>query len=406
MVQVYEWMGNQGKKFRLSTSDAAIQLDLVAKVHGISSAEDYFRKLPEAIRDKYIYGTLLNAHVQSKMTEKAEYLINQMRDRGYMFEALPFNVMMTLYMKLKDYNKVEMMVLEMREKQVPLDIYSFNIWLSSRGSQGSIEKTEQVFEQMKLDRTINPNWTTFCTMATMYIRLGQIKKGEECLKKVEARITGKDRSPYHYIINLYGMAGNKEEVYRVWNIYKYIFPYIPNSGYYAVISSLVRLNDIQGAEIMYKEWLSVKSLYEPRIANLLMHWYSRNGFAGKAKALFDEVVEMGGKPTSITFEILAEGHIQERRISKALSCLNDAVLARTSQVWKPKPANMSAILEICEQEHDMVNKEVLVGLLRRAGCIEDEAYMSQIPLSNSTANGELLMEERIDDDDHDGHEQF
>ncbi|CAL2259872.1 unnamed protein product [Prunus armeniaca] len=118
--------------------------------------------------------------------------------------------MMTLYMNLKEYDKVDSIISEMMEKNIQLDIYSYNIWLSSRGSQGSEERMEQVFEQMKPDRTVNPNWTTFSMMATMYIKMGQLEKAEACLKKVESRITGRDRIPYHYLLSLCGNVGNKE----------------------------------------------------------------------------------------------------------------------------------------------------------------------------------------------------
>lgn len=39
--QVYEWMGAQGTRFNFTSSDLAIRLDLIAKVHGISRAEEY-----------------------------------------------------------------------------------------------------------------------------------------------------------------------------------------------------------------------------------------------------------------------------------------------------------------------------------------------------------------------------
>ena len=57
-----------------------------------------------------------------------------------------FNVMMTLYMNLKEFDKVDLMISEMTEKNIKLDICSYNIWLSSHGLQGSTEKMEQVFE--------------------------------------------------------------------------------------------------------------------------------------------------------------------------------------------------------------------------------------------------------------------
>ena len=81
----------------------------------------------------------------------------------------------------------------------------------------------------------------------MYIKMELFEKVQECLKKVEGRILGRDRVPFHYLLSFYGSVGNKDEVYRVLNNYKSMFPSIPNLGYHAVISSLVRMDDIEGA---------------------------------------------------------------------------------------------------------------------------------------------------------------
>ncbi|KAK6240125.1 hypothetical protein QUC31_005594 [Theobroma cacao] len=393
-LEVYDWMNNRGERFRLSASDAAIQLDLIAKVRGVSSAEDFFVQLPDTMKDKRIYGALLNAYVRAKMRDKAETLIDNMRGKGYAMHPLPFNVMMTLYMNLKEYDKVESMVSEMMEKNIRLDIYSYNIWLSSCGSQGSVEKMEEVYEQMKQDQSINPNWTTFSTMATMYIKMGLTEKAEECLRNVESRITGRDRIPYHYLISLYGGVGNREEVYRVWKVYKSIFPSIPNLGFHAVISSLVRAGDIQGAERIYEEWLTVKTSYDPRIANLLMGWYVKEGNLDKAESLFSHIAEVGGKPNSSSWEILAEGHILEKRIPDALSCLKDAFATEGSRGWRPKPTSVSAFFNLCEEKADMASREVFVGLLRQSGCLKNEAYASLIGLSEEALSESELPRDK------------
>lgn len=101
---------------------------------------------------------------------------------------------------------------------------------------------------MSKDPTIIPNWSTFSTMAAMYIKMELFEKAQECLKKAEGRILGRDKVPFHYLLSLYGSVGNKDEVYRVWNNYKSMFPSIPNLGYHAVMSSLVRMNDMEGAK--------------------------------------------------------------------------------------------------------------------------------------------------------------
>lgn len=400
-LEVYEWMNNREEKFRFTTSDTAIRLDLIAKVQGIESAEEYFFKLPDSSKDKRIYGALLNGYVHARMKEKAESLMEKMRERGYACQSLPYNVIMTLYMNLKKFDMVESVVSEMREKNIPLDICSYNIWLSSCGSQGSVEKMEQVVEEMKLDTAISPNWTVYSTMASLYIRLGLLEKAEECLKKVEGRITGRDRIPYHYLISLYGSIGKKKEVLRVWNIYKSTFASIPNLGYHALISSLIRQDDIEGAEKFYEEWLSVKSSYDPRIGNLLLGWYVRQGFSEKAEAFYDKMIEFGGNPNSTTWEIFAEGHIRERRISEALACLKDAVLIDGSKSWRPRPTVVSSILEFCEQEGDLVNREALVGVLRQVGCLDDETYMSNIPIFSYYGGEPSTAKDRTEDDNDD-----
>lgn len=398
-LEVYDWMNNRGERFRLSASDAAIQLDLIAKVHGVASAEDFFLSLPDTLKDRRVYGALLNAYVRARMRGNAELLIDKMRDKGYAVHSLPYNVMMTLYMKIKEYDEVESMVSEMKEKGIRLDVYSYNIWLSSCGSQGSTEKMEGVFELMKVDKAVNPNWTTFSTMATMYIKMGQIEKAEESLRRVESRITGRDRVPYHYLLSLYGSVGKKEEVYRVWNLYKSVFPGVTNLGYHAMISSLARIGDIEGMEKIFEEWLSVKSSYDPRIANLMMSWYVKEGNFDKAEAFFNGIIEEGGKPNSTSWEILAEGHIRERRILEALSCLKEAFAAEGAKSWRPKPVNVINFFKACDEESNMGSKEALVVLLRQPGYRKEKDYMSLIGLTDeAVAENNKKNDEDSDED--------
>ncbi|KAI5598382.1 hypothetical protein POPTR_002G139400v4 [Populus trichocarpa] len=404
-LEVYDWMNNRQERFGLSPSDAAIQLDLIAKVRGVSSAEDFFLRLPNTFKDRRIYGALLNAYVRNRMREKAESLIDEMRGKDYVTHALPYNVMMTLYMNINEYDKVDLIISEMNEKNIKLDIYSYNIWLSSCGLQGSADKMEQVFEQMKSDGSINPNWTTFSTMATMYIKMGKFEKAEDCLRRVESRITGRDRIPYHYLLSLYGNVGNKEEVYRVWNIYKSIFPSIPNLGYHAMISSLVRMDDIEGAEKIYEEWLSIKTSYDPRIANLFMAAFVYQGNLDKAESFFDHMLEEGGKPNSHSWEILAQGHISERRTSEALSCLKEAFATPGSKSWKPNPANVSSFFKLCEEEVDMASKEALASFLRQSGHLKDKAYalLLGMPVTgDELSTKEERTEDQIDNEENDG----
>lgn len=148
------------------------------------------------------------AYVNSEMREKAESIHTQMIIRGYPMMPIQFKVMMILYMNLKEYDKVDLLVSEMRQKNIPLDVDCYNVWLLCFVDQGSVEKVEQVFEQMEQDSTVNPDWSSFCLMGSFYIRVGLLEKAEECIKMFESRITGQDRiAYYHNAIGLYGNLG-------------------------------------------------------------------------------------------------------------------------------------------------------------------------------------------------------
>ncbi|CAN1823447.1 Pentatricopeptide repeat-containing protein At1g02150 [Linum perenne] len=380
-LEVYEWMGNEGATYGLSASDAAIKMDLIAKVHGVSAAEEYLQKV-SAFKDKRIHCALLNVYAKHKNKEKAESLFEEMRGNKYASHALAYNAMMTMYMNLKEYAKVDQLIFEMTKKNIQLDLYSYNIWLSCRGYEGSIEKMEQAFKQMKLDKNVTPNWTTYSTLATLYIQLGLNDKAEDCLKMVERRITGRDKMPYHYLLSLYGKVGNKEEVMRVWETYKSSFPKLPNLGYHAVMSSLVRLGDVQTAENLYDEWMQIKASYDPRIANLLMASYAKEGKFDKLESLFQDISDAKATPNSSSWEILAEGHIGEKRIPEALSCLKKAVGMDTVKRWRPRAEVISSFFKLCEEEGDLASKKVLEGLFRESGFLKDKTYASLIGLSS------------------------
>lgn len=371
-------MSAQGDRFTFTSSDMAIQLDLISKAQGISRAEEYFSTLPIELKNKRTYGALLNAYSQAKMKEKAEALIETMKAKGYVADALPFNVMMTLYMNLGEREKVDEIINEMKEKNVTFDIYSYNIWITNCAAMEDLERMERVVESMVSDSSINPNWTTYSTLTTMYMKAGNFEKAESCLKEVERRVTGRDRTPFNYLLGYYSSLEKKEEVYRIWNWYKSSFPSILNIGYQAMLAALVRLDDIDKAESIYEEWLSTTSNYDPRICNILMGWHVRQGLVSKAKVLLDRYVEKGGRPRSITWEILAEGYAKEKDISKAVSCMENAVLSQGLNKWRPKPENVANIIALCKELKKMDKVDSLLDVLRNHGCMDDEEYQSLI----------------------------
>ncbi|KAL5724035.1 hypothetical protein ACHQM5_007349 [Ranunculus cassubicifolius] len=396
-LEVLEWMNDRPDRFTLSSSDAAIQLDLISKVHGVSRSEEYFSTLSGTLKDKRTYGSLLNAYARLRMKEKAESLIEEMNRKGFAHHSLPYNVMMTLYMKIKDYKKAISMVSKMTEKGIPFDIYTYNIWMTACGGMGSAEKMEEVLEKMKLDQAVTPNWTTYSTMATMYMNLDEFKKAKECLRLIEGSITGRERIAFHYLISLYGSLGEKEEVYRIWKTYQSSFPNTPNLGYHSMIAALLRVDDIEGAEKIYEEWLPLRTSFDPRICNLLIGCYVKNDFLEKAEDFLDQALEVGGKANAYTFELLADGHIKKRHIPEALAYFKQATLAEKGLNWRPNPSILSNFISLCEEESDLGSKKTFIELMKKAGCFEYEVYKSIIS-PNGTGEFQAVENDSEEDD--------
>ncbi|KAE8652713.1 hypothetical protein Csa_013388 [Cucumis sativus] len=97
-----------------------------------------------------------------------------------------------------------------------------------------------------------------------------LKKSEGLLANVK-----KKGFAFNVYLKLYARNGKKDEIHLIWNLYKK--EKIFNKGFISMITSLFVLDDIKGAERIYKEWETQKLSYDLRIPNLLVDAYCRAG---------------------------------------------------------------------------------------------------------------------------------
>ena len=119
-------------------------------------------------------------------------------------------------------------------------------------------------------------------------------------------------------------------------------------------------------------------------------------------SFFEHLTIGGGCPNLTTWELLSEGHIAEKRVSEALSCLEKGFMTSDLKSWKPKPIKLAAFLKLCQDEDDMESTKVLIELLRKSGYHNDEVYASLISkdeLSNRIERIDNVDSENMNDDD-------
>lgn len=351
-----------------TVSDHAIHLDLIAKAQGTAAAETYFIDLPEAAKNHLTYGALLNCYCKELMIDKAEALMEKMKELKLSLSSMSYNSLMTLYTKTGQPEKVPGMVQEMKRNNIMLDSYTYNVWMTALAATNDLTGVERVIDEMKRDGRVSGDWTTYSNLASIYADAGSFDKTEKALKELEKKNAHRDLSAYQFLITLYGRTGNLLEVYRVWRSLRLAFPRTANISYLNMIQVLVNLNDLPGAEKCFREWESGHPTYDIRIANALMGGYLKEGSLKKAEELKERARRSGAKANAKTWEIFLNYYLKNGDIKSALECCSNAIsIGRgDGSKWIPSPAIVREFMGHYEQEKDVNGIEGFVELLKKS----------------------------------------
>ncbi|KAL5715535.1 hypothetical protein ACHQM5_017342 [Ranunculus cassubicifolius] len=347
-LQISQWMSDE-MCFELQPGDMAVRLGLISSVHGIEQAEKYFGDVAEQSKILPVYYSLLECYAHNNSTEKAESLMQQMKEIGFVNTPVAYNILLNLYYKLGQYEKQDALIQEMNERGVVPDTSTYSIRLASYADTAQINDMESILRTMEKEPKVVMNWHTYGTAANGYMKAGKMDKALEFLKKSEELIPRKKKKfVYHYLLTMYASAGKKDELYRIWNVYKSTEK-VYNMGYRCMISSLIKLGDIAAAEKILEEWEYVNTSYDFRVPNLLVAAYCKNGLLDKAEMLVQKAVEKGKEPLPTTWEILATTYNEFNQIQKAVEAVKNALLAKRPG-WRPKRPTLGFCLLYLKQQ--------------------------------------------------------
>ncbi|CAK7350602.1 unnamed protein product [Dovyalis caffra] len=295
--------------------------------------------------------------------EKAEVTFKKLTDIVVMRSPLVFNILMNLYLQTGNNEKLDALMSEMESKGIPFDQYTFSIRLTAFAANSDIEGMDKILERMELNEEVAPDWNTYGIAADGYLKAGQVEKAMTMLKKLEERITEKTKSiALDTLLKFYARTGNKEELYRIWKLYEKRDK-IYNKGYMSMISSLLMLDDIEAAEMIFKEWESRNLSYDFRVPNILINAYCRKNLLAKAESLIDHAITKGSEPSVDAWYSLASGYLEDNHIPMAKEAMKKAILV-CPLGWKPSKETLTTFLEYLEGKGDQSKAEEFVELLR------------------------------------------
>ncbi|THG15277.1 hypothetical protein TEA_022156 [Camellia sinensis var. sinensis] len=295
----------------LLPGDVAIQLDLISEVHGVEQAEKYFSNIPITLRGLQVDGALLNCYAHEKSLEKAEAIMQKMTDLGFNITSLQYNVMLKLYADMGKHEKLDSHMQEMEEKGVTGNNFTFNTRLDAYAIASDIEGMEKLLMKMEADVTVD--WDAYVVAANWYLRAGMVEKALPMVKKSERLVR------------------------KIGKIY--------SMGYLSMISSLVKLDDLDGAEKIWEEW-NKKTSFDYRIPNFLINAYCKTGLLGNAESIVNRLIE-------------------------SVEMMTKALAARHSR-WKPNLPTLAACVEYLKGKGSVEVAEELIELLREKDVVPSE----------------------------------
>ncbi|KAF5786098.1 putative tetratricopeptide-like helical domain superfamily [Helianthus annuus] len=374
-LQICQWMDDKSYLDN-SQKDDPVRLDLISKVHGIRQAEEYFNKIPDTSRVWQLYGALLNCYAEARLLNKAEATMQKMRDLGYT-KSLAYNVMMGLYSATNKYQKLDLLIEEMDQKGIQIDKFTYCIRLNAYAKASEIQKMEMLLLRMEADPEVRMEWHAYTTVANGYLKAGDTKKALTCLKKSEYLIKPSQRkSAYENLLTLYASASRKDDVYRVWNLYKNLGR-LYNHGYLCFMSSLAKLDCIEDVEKVYQEWEVRYKRFDLQVPNLLVTVYCKKGLLEKAEATIQALTESGNEPNASTWSRLALGYVRNDEMDKAVEAMRKAVLSGFPR-WTVDTATLSACLDYLNREGRLDEGEEMIKLLKEKGHLSEEVYKSVV----------------------------
>ncbi|CAK9177596.1 unnamed protein product [Ilex paraguariensis] len=370
-LEISKWMSDI-EYLDISAGDVAVQLDLISKVHGLEQAEVYFDNIPNTLRVFQVYGALLNSYAEAKSLEKAEIIMQKMRELGYA-RTLSYNVMLNLYSEMGKHDKIDFLMQEMEEKGITCDKYTFNIRLNAYAANSDIEGMEKLLRKMEADPFVIMDWNAYVVAANGFLKAGVAEKALAVLKKAEQLIKVKTRrSAYEILLTLYASMGKKDKVYHIWNLHKKIGKFY-NISYLCMISSLVKLDDLEGAEKVLEEWEAKKKYFDLRVPNLLISAYCKKGLLGKAESIVNRLTECGKEPDASTWSRMALGYQRHNQMEKAVETMKKSILA-SHPGWKPNLPTLASCLEYLKGKGDVEGAEDIMRLLEKKGHFSEDLH--------------------------------
>ncbi|CAN8306436.1 unnamed protein product [Cochlearia groenlandica] len=372
-LEIFDWM--EKRKMMFSVSDHAIRLDLIAKTNGLEAAEHYFNNLNHSTKNhQSTYGALMNCYCVELKEEKANSHFQKMDELGFVNNSLPFNNMMSMYMRLGQPEKVLPLVDAIKQRNIAPCAITYSIWMQSCASLNDLDGLEKIRDEMGNEDQAKTTWNTFSNLAAIYTKAGLYEKAESALKSMEEKMNPNNRDAHHFLISLYAGISKAPEVYRVWESLNKARPEVNNLSYLVMLQGLSKLGDLEGIKKIFTEWEAKCWAYDMRLANIAINTYLKGNMYQEAESILDRAMEKTKGPFSKAKQLLMIHHLENGEADLALKKLEAAVSdsAENKDEWSWSSELVSLFFLHLEKAKDVDGAERLCKILSNCRPFDSE----------------------------------
>ncbi|XP_047954048.1 pentatricopeptide repeat-containing protein At2g20710, mitochondrial-like isoform X4 [Salvia hispanica] len=269
----------------------------------------------------------------------------------------------------QEHVKLEALAREMQDEGIVYNRLTYEILLKGY-ARFDLERMERLLVKMEADYWDYINFHTYATAAKGYLKAGDSEKAYALLRKAES-LTGVHggSSTYLSLITYYAAMQRTEDVYRVWNLLP-DFAELSNKYYVTMISSLEKLEDLDGARNILEEWEGTNADFDIEIPNLVIRAYCKKGGVRDAEIILKRLMDAGKELNALTFSHMALGYLKDGQMEKTVEFTKKAFLASLPS-WKPNLIVVSACLEYLQEKKDANGMQEMLMLLEKYGSSKD-----------------------------------
>jgi len=318
-----------------SRSSAAVLEDIVRR-RGVDEAwtalEDMLKQ--GAMTDKYTVSRMLmktvgdgrSKFVPSRIYRGISIVERFIEQQPKDVDEVLFNALLDTCCRLKDLPRLETIVATMKKLQVTPSPVTLGILVKTYGQAGDLAKVLRVWEEMGQQKA-QANAVTYGCMLDACIKCGCLHKAEDIFQAMRAEGKHKNTILYTTLIKGYGI---EKDLARALELFREMpgegVPY-NNITYNSMLDACVKCGDLSAAEGLLRELTSEETTVEPDLISFstMLKGYCHNGYLDKALQVAESMKARGLRSDELVYNTLMDGCVKVGDVSAGLGLFEEMV---------------------------------------------------------------------------------